>query len=89
MDIFVGNISYEAREWDLRALFEEYGRVDSVRIVTDRDTGRPRGFGFVAMPDRWEAIVTIEALNGREWLGQPLTVNEAHPRQPRRGQGRG
>ena len=87
MDIFVGNISYVATEEDLQTLFEEYGQVDSVKILTDRDTGRPRGFGFVSMPDRSEAIAAIEAWNGREWLGRPLSVNEARPRPPRRDRG--
>ena len=88
MDIFVGKISNKATEEDLQALFEEYGQVDSLTIVTNRHTGLPRGFGFVTMPDRSEAIAAIEALNGREWLGRSLTVNEARPRQPRRSRGR-
>ena len=89
MDIFVGKISHGATEEDLQALFEEYGQVDSVKIPTHKYSGRHRGFGFVTMPDRSEAIAAIEAWNGREWMGQLLTVNEARPRQPRRDQGRG
>ena len=88
MNIFVGNISYEATEEDLQAVFEAYGQVDSVKIPTHGDTGRSRGFGFVCMPDRSEAIVAIEALNDREWMGRPLKVNEARPRQPRHSRGR-
>ena len=88
MDIFVGKISNKATEEDLQALFEEYGQVDSVKIITDRDIGRPRGFGFVTMVDRSEAITAIEALNGRGWMGQSLKVGEARPRPPRRDRGR-
>ncbi len=82
-NIFVGNLSYGAAEGDIRALFEEYGTVDRASIVTDRDTGQARGFGFVEMPNDAEAERAITALNGREVNGRALTVNVARPRAER------
>jgi cold-inducible RNA-binding protein len=82
-NIFVGNLSYGAAESDIRALFEEYGTVDRASIVTDRDTGQARGFGFVEMPNDSEAERAIAALNGREISGRALTVNVARPRAER------
>jgi RNA recognition motif-containing protein len=87
MDIFVGNIPYQATTDELRALFAPYGQVASASIITDRDTGRSRGFGFVSMPDQVAGSAAIEALNGHEWMGRPLKVNQAHPRNPRRAGG--
>jgi RNA recognition motif-containing protein len=84
MNIFVGNISFTASEDDLRELFEQHGMVDKVHVITDRYTGRSRGFGFVEMPDDTEAQQAISALNGAELHNRPLTVNEARPREPRR-----
>ena len=80
MQIFVGNLAYTATEEDVRQLFEGYGVVDTVRLATDRDTGRPRGFGFVEMPDATEAQAAIAGLNGTSLGGRTLTVNEARPR---------
>jgi len=89
MNIFVGNLAYTATEEEIRQLFEEYGAVDTIRLATDRDTGRPRGFGFVEMPDTTEAQAAIDALNGTSLGGRPLTVNEARPREERGGPRRG
>jgi RNA recognition motif-containing protein len=83
MNIFVGNLAFTATEQDLRQIFEPYGAVDTIRIMTDRDTGRSRGFGFVEMPDRQAAQAAIQALHGTELAGRALTVNEARPREPR------
>ena len=89
MQIFVGNLAYTATEEDVRQLFEGYGVVDTVRLATDRDTGRPRGFGFVEMPDATEAQAAIDGLNGTSLGGRQLTVNEARPREERGGPRRG
>jgi RNA recognition motif-containing protein len=86
MNIFVGNIAFTASEDDLRQLFEEHGVVDEVHLITDRYTGRSRGFGFVEMPNADEAKAAITALQGADLHDRPLTVNEARPRdrEPRR-----
>ena len=81
MNIFVGNIAFTASEDDIRQLFEEYGVVDQVHLITDRYTGRSRGFGFVEMPDADEAKAAITALHGANLHDRPLTVNEARPRE--------
>ncbi len=83
LKIYIGNLSFETTEDGLRDLFAENGQVDSVAIITDRDTGRSRGFGFVEMSDDGEARAAIEAVNGKELNGRTLTVNEARPRAPR------
>ncbi len=84
MNIFVGNIAFTASEDDLRELFEQHGVVDKVHLITDRYTGRSRGFGFVEMPNDEEAKAAIDSLNSAELHNRPLTVNEARPREPRR-----
>jgi RNA recognition motif-containing protein len=84
VNIFVGNLAFTATEHDLHQLFESYGAVDKVNIITDRDTGRSKGFGFVEMPDSAAAKAAIQGLNGTELAGRALTVNEAKPREPRR-----
>ena len=84
MNIFVGNLAFNATEDDVRQLFEVYGEVDTVRLVTDQYTGRARGFGFVEMPNSHEAQAAIEGLQGKSLGGRTLTVNEAKPRAPRR-----
>jgi cold-inducible RNA-binding protein len=93
MKLFVGNFSFSTTEDDLRALFQPYGNIDSVAVVTDRDTGRSRGFGFVEMPDRAQAEKAIEALNGKDVGGRTLNINEARPKVdnggPRGGRGGG
>lgn len=85
--IFVGNFSFDTTEADLRQMFEAHGAVDSANVVTDRDTGRSRGFGFVEMPNNSEAESAIAALNGKDSGGRPLTVNEARPKTERSGGG--
>ena len=81
-NIYVGNLSWGTTEETLRETFEQYGEVLSARIITDRDTGRSRGFGFVEMENEDEAQSAIDALNGQSLDGRPLTVNEARPRAP-------
>lgn len=80
MKIFVGNFAFSTTEADLRALFEPYGTIDSASVVTDRETGRSRGFGFVEMGNKAEAEKAIEGLNGKESGGRTLNVNEARPK---------
>lgn len=89
MRLYVGNLSYTTTEESLREAFEEYGQVESATIVTDRETGRPRGFGFVEMPSDEEAQAAIDAMNGQQLDGRALTVNEAQARPPRSGGGGG
>lgn len=79
-NIFVGNLSFGATEETVRSLFETHGSVQRVSIVTDRDTGRSRGFGFVEMTDDAEANKAIAALNGRELDGRAMNINEARPK---------
>jgi len=80
--IYVGSLPFNATEQDVRAMFERHGPVESVKLVSDRETGRPRGFGFVDMPAS-EAQAAIQALNGFQMNGRPLRVNEAQERPPR------
>ena len=92
MNIYVGNLSFDCTESDLRSAFSAYGEVNDVRLVTDRDTGRSKGFGFVEMPNASEASAAIDAMNGKEFMGRTAKVNEARPREERpapRGGGRG
>ena len=84
MNIFVGNLSFSTRDEELRSAFSRYGQVDSAQVIMDRQTGRSRGFGFVEMPNREEALQAISAMNGADLGGRPLTVNEARPKAPRR-----
>lgn len=85
--LYVGNLSFRVTSEELRDLFSQYGNVTSASVISDRDTGRSRGFGFVEMADGGEAAV--EALNGQDLQGRALTVNEAKPREPRRSGGGG
>jgi RNA recognition motif-containing protein len=87
--IYVGNLNFRTDEQELSDLFAEHGQVDNVAIITDRETGRSRGFGFVEMGDENEGRAAIEALNGQDFGGRPLTVNEARPRAERAGGGGG
>jgi RNA recognition motif-containing protein len=80
MKLFVGNLSFQTTEQDLLSLFFEYGTVDTVSVVTDRDTGQPRGFAFIEMPNRTEAEAAIKALDGRELGGRNMNVSEARPK---------
>ena len=84
MEIFVSNIPFTAKPEDIRQLFEPYGAVGRVNLITDRETGRPRGFGFVEMPNASEAQTAIAALQNVRMQGRQLTINEARPREPRR-----
>ena len=88
-NIFVGNLSFGATEDTVRALFETHGTVDRVNICTDRDSGQPRGFGFVEMANDSEAEKAISAVNGKELDGRALNVNEARPKTERSGGGGG
>ena len=88
-NIFVGNLSFGATEDSIRSLFEGYGAVDRVNVVTDRDTGQARGFAFVEMANDGEGERAIAALNGQELGGRALTINEARPREARGGGGYG
>jgi len=89
MKIYVGNLSFQATEDEIRDLFSPHGEVEEVVIITDRDTGRSRGFGFVTMSEDGQAKAAIEAVNGTEHQERALTVNEARPRQDRGGGGGG
>lgn len=87
--LYVGNLPFSASEQDVRAAFEAHGAVDSVHLVTDRDTGQMRGFGFVEFTDSSAAQSAIDALNGQDMDGRALVVNEARPRPERGGGGGG
>ena len=84
-NLFVGNMSFQTTEGDLRAMFEPFGEITRVNVVTDRDTGRARGFAFVEMTNDEEAAGAIAALNGKEVDGRALNVNEARPKTDRGG----
>ena len=86
ISIYVGNLPFSATEEQVREFFSAHGEVQRVHLVTDRETGRPRGFGFVEMDDA-EGRAAIEALNGQDLDGRPLTINEARPREERGGGG--
>jgi len=79
-NIFVGNLSFQTNEQEIRTLFEAYGAVDRVNLVTDRDSGQPRGFGFVEMTNDAEGTRAIDGINGKDVGGRALTVNEAKPK---------
>ena len=81
MNIYVGNLSFETTEDQLHVAFTQHGEVTSARVITDRMTGRSRGFGFVEMPNKSEGESAIKALNGQDLHGRSLTVNEARPRE--------
>jgi len=94
MNIYVGNLSFEVTEDDLRSAFEDFGSVDSVKIITDKYTGRSKGFAFVEMTDNDEAKTAMSELNEKEFMGRTIKVNEARPRTEGgrgrdRGRGRG
>lgn len=89
MKIYVGNLSYEVTEEDLKKVFEQSGKVESVSIINDKFTGRSKGFGFVEMSSGVEGEAAIKSLNGKELNGRALNVNEARPRTESRGGGRG
>ncbi len=84
MNLYVGNLSYNLHEDQLTQAFEQFGAVRSVRLITDRETGRPRGFGFVEMEDREAGLAAIDQMDGSELDGRRLVVNEARPKPARR-----
>ena len=83
MNIYVGNLSFDATETDIQNAFDPYGEVNSVNIIKDRDTGRSRGFGFVEMKDKQDGQTAIDGVNLKEIAGRAVTVNEARPRAER------
>lgn len=83
MNIYLGNLSYTSSNVDVKAAFENYGTVDSVNLITDKETGRSKGFGFVEMPNDNEARAAIEGLNGTDLGGRNINVNMARPREER------
>jgi cold-inducible RNA-binding protein len=87
--LYVGNLTYEVTDAGLQQLFAEYGSVRSAQVVMDRDTGRSKGFGFVELSNDQEAEQAIAALNGKDFNGRTLTVNEARPKEDRGGGGGG
>ena len=88
MDIYVGNLPWSCNDDDLREMFQGFGEVEGARVILDRETGRSRGFGFVQMPNNEEANQAIQSLNGQDYNGRPLRVNESQPK-PRTGGGGG
>jgi RNA recognition motif-containing protein len=89
MNIYVGNLSFEVTDDDLRQIFSAYGEVESASVVKDRFSGESRGFGFVEMPAKKDADAAIAGLNGTEQKGRTITVNEAKPKAPKSGGGGG
>jgi RNA recognition motif-containing protein len=89
MKLYVGNLSFEASEDDLRDLFTQAGQVESAKVITDMYTGKSRGFGFVEMANRDDGQKAIEQFNGKELKGRPIIVNEARPQERRPGPGGG
>ncbi len=87
--LYVGNLPFNTQESEVRDMFSEYGSVDDVKIITDRETGRSRGFAFVQMGNDSEADAAMEGLNGKDMNGRALVVNEAREREPRSGGGGG
>lgn len=81
MNIYVGNLNYKVQEDDLRTVFEDYGQVDSVKMIDDKMSGRSKGFGFVEMPNDDEARAAIQALHESDFEGRKMIVNEARPRR--------
>ena len=91
MNIYIGNLSYNVTDQDLQKLFEEYGKVERSNIISDRETGRSKGFGFIEMPEQSEGQKAIEELDGQDVDGRDIRVNEARPKEdkPRGGGGGG
>jgi len=89
MNLYVGNLSFQTGDMELRSAFEQHGQVDEARVISDRETGRSRGFGFVEMPNDEEANAAISALNGANLQDREISVNEARPRTDRKPGGGG
>jgi len=87
MNIYVGNLPHNVTDEDLKSAFGEYGRISSAKIIKDMTTGDPKGFGFIEMPSQTEALTAIQNLNGKELKGRAIVVNEARPREDKRGGG--
>lgn len=87
MDIYVGNLPYQAGDQNLRELFSKHGTVASARVIADKFSGESKGFGFVEMPDKAEATAAIQALNGQDFMGRALRVNESQPKPKGGGSG--
>lgn len=87
--LYLGNLSFDVTENELRDMLAEHGPVNEINVVMDRETGRPRGFAFATMNTEEGAKAAIEGLNGKDWKGRALTVNEARPREERSGSSRG
>jgi RNA recognition motif-containing protein len=87
--LYLGNLSSDVTEVDLREMLSEHGPVNEINVIMDKFTGRPRGFAFVTMNTEEGAKAAIHALNGKDWKGRPMTVNEARPREERSDRGRG
>jgi len=85
VNIYVGNLSYDTNETDLETAFSQFGTIESARVITDRYSGRSKGFGFIEMPNNSEAEAAIQGLNGKELQGRALTVNESKPKESDRG----
>ena len=88
MNIYVGNLAYEVTQEDLRVLFEEFGQVDSLSVIADKFSGRSKGFGFVEMPSKDEAQAAIDGINGKDFKGRAINVNEARPKPDYRNDNR-
>ena len=87
MKIYVGNLPFDMSQSQVQDLFAEFGEVTDCQMIMDRDTGRPKGFGFIEMPDKNEALNAMKELDGKEFSGRNIKVNEAKPREPRSGGG--
>ena len=87
MNLYVGNLLFDVAENDLKSLFEPFGQVTEVRLIMDKYTGKSKGFGFIEMPSRDEALKAIAELNGKDMKGRPMTVNEAKPKTDRGDRG--
>ena len=89
MNIYVGNLVFDVSEDDLRGAFEGFGEITEVRLIMDKFSGKSKGFGFIEMPSKEEALKAIEEMNGKEFKGRDLKVNEAKPKNDRGGRGGG
>jgi len=89
VNIYIGNMSFDTTEEQLRQAFESYGEISTIKLITDRDSGQPKGFAFVEMSTKDEAVAAISGLNGHELNGRQLTVNEAKPREQNNNRGGG
>ena len=89
MNIYIGNLTFDVSEDDLREAFEQFGEITEVRLIMDKFSGKSKGFGFIEMPSKDEAEKAIEEMNGKDFKGRDLTVNEAKPKVDRGGRGGG